>query len=122
MGVEDFEALELTEKDLVIFPYYVQSWDLFKEDRLWEKTSKSHCKTALIVIGCNLGMKPATLKSFSASVIVNLPFLDYYQNLRVFVEFSSKLVFNAITTGGCVQKGLVSQNVMINLNVRYHIF
>lgn len=69
--------------------------------------------------------------NFGACVTVSLPLpvpgknpglsTGFMLDTMLTAEFAAKLVFNAITTGACVQKGRVFGNRMINLGIRYFL-
>lgn len=107
----------LTSNDLTIFPFITQSSIPIDHPllRLALKSKKSGAKTALILIGEHLN-NPA-YENFDSTLKIILGKSSLIPNTPILAEFSAKLVFNAITTGACVQKGRVFCNTMINLGI-----
>ena len=118
LSTKDFEEEilpNLKEKDTVIFSYIQSSSD---ENRLSQLSQRiqSKCSKAAILIGTST--MTFGMEEFDTVVNIILPKLDMIPNFPLLGEFSAKLIFNAITTGACIQKGKVFSNRMINLGVR----
>ena len=56
---------------------------------------------------------------FDENISINITSFHSFEAVALTTaEFAMKLVFNAISTGACIQRGRVFSNVMINLGVR----
>eukprot|EP01114_Cavostelium_apophysatum_P008240 TRINITY_DN2059_c0_g2_i1.p3 TRINITY_DN2059_c0_g2~~TRINITY_DN2059_c0_g2_i1.p3 ORF type:complete len:219 (-),score=88.94 TRINITY_DN2059_c0_g2_i1:1123-1779(-) len=121
---------QLNANDTVIFPFLVDEKstnqefalpaaesELFKLAANIRKEKKS--KTGLVVVGKfqNVAEAKKLGDHFDGSVFVEMSKFEQVEGVAAASEFAAKLIFNAITTGSCVQNGRVFRNVMINLGV-----
>ena len=121
--MEDFEreiTPTLTPDDTVVFSFMGKDKEALENDPLFQLSKRIECSKALIVIGARSNYQWAHFNAVVNILEEDLPQpLNIIPNFPILGEFSAKLIFNAISTGACVQKGRVFSNRMINLGVRY---
>ncbi len=73
-----------------------------------------------ILLSINLSALPSSRIGTNKTNNNNTEYNEFLSlERRNYSEFALKLIFNAITTGACVQKGRTYQNTMINLALGY---
>lgn len=128
ISTKDFERdilPQLTPIDTIFFPFLIDTsstWALPSSEhplfKLAEQCKKKGSNTALILIGNFFLESTEKPFYFDHFFTFKLPNCCLLPNFPLLAEFSAKLIFNNITTGACIQKGRVYNNIMINLNVR----
>jgi hypothetical protein len=112
----------LTANDTVIFPFLHFDLANVPSLKLADEVKAKGSKLVLVGVGQSGSkelVKLGPLERFDVVVFVpSINCSNFFPEVACPAEFASKLIFNAISTGSCVQKGRVFGNSMINLGIR----